>query len=230
MSVLELAAARSDADHLPPAPLSLSLDEGDFALIEALGPRRGAAFAGLCCGLAPLAAGEVRFLGRDWARMPPEHADALRGQIGRLFLAPLRDDVPDVAERVILRRLHHTRIPRDAVLAEASALARRFGMPGLPSGPARLLNEFDLLRAAFVRAFLGKPRLVILELAPAAQTDEFLQALLAVGAEARGEGACVMWIVVAGHALRGRSIRPTHRLRLNDRGLTAPGRPVSAAA
>lgn len=228
--MLELEAARSEAEHLPRAALSLSLAPGDFAVIETLGPRRGAAFAGLCSGLAPLVAGRVRFLGRDWAAMPAEHADALRGQIGRLFHAPLRDDTPDVAERVILKRLHHTLLPREAVLDEAARLARRFGLPGLPIGPARAMNEFDLLRAAFVRAFLGQPRLLILELSPLAQDAAMIETLLSVGAEARGEGACVVWLAVGGQQLRGRSIRPTHRLRLGDAGLTAVSRPVAVPA
>ena len=228
--LLELQAARGEAEHLPIAPLTLSLGAGDFAIIETLGPRRGAAFADLCAGLAPLQSGAVRFRNRDWATLPAQHADALRGRIGRLFHAPLQADTPDVAERVMLRCLHHTRIPRDQVLAEASSLARRFGLPGLPSGPARLLTEPDLLRAACVRAFLGMPDLVLLELQSAAQDVALLQSLLAIGAEARGRGACVVWLARAGQRLRERSIRPTHRLRLSDAGLTAAARPVFEAA
>lgn len=222
--ILQLVAARSEADNLPRSPLDLSLAAGDFALIETPGQRRGTALADLCIGLAPLVSGQVRFRGRDWATLPAQHADALRGHVGRLFHTPLRPDTPNVAERVMLRRLHHTRLPREAVLAEASALAMRFGLPGLPAGPARLLTEPDLLRAACVRAFLGAPDLVLLELSPAAQGDDLVQALLAVGAEARGRGACVVWLVGTPHRLRDRSIRPSHRLRLADVGLIALNR------
>lgn len=221
--VLELDAATTDADNLPRTRLDLALRPGDFALVETPGPRRGAAFAALCCGLVPLLSGHVRFLGRDWPAIPSDHADALRGHIGRLFHARMRDDTHDIAERVILKRLHHTRIPRAEIVAEAATLARRFGLPGLPAGPARLLNEFDLLRAAFVRAFLGRPRLLLLELAPAAQSDPMLDALLDAGAEARGNGACVVWLVPRRQL---RNIRPTHHLRLGDTGLTSMTRPA----
>ncbi len=227
--VLVIDAARGTGPFMPQAALGLTLPGGDFALIEVPGSRRGGAFADLCAGLAPLSAGGVHFLGRDWTTLPARQADALRGQIGRLFHQPLHPDTPDVASRVLLARLHHTRIPAPALRAEAADLALRFGLPGLPIGPARLLTEPDLLRAACIRAFLGQPRLVILELPAAAQQDELLLALLGASAEARGRGAAVIWLAAAGPALRDRSIRPTHRLRLTDAGLV-PLRSLARAA
>src|SRR6185503_16825053 len=125
----------------------------------------------------------------------------------------------DVAARVLLARRHHTRIPEATVRAQATAWAHRFGLPGLPSGPARLLTEADLRRAACVRTFLGRPRLVILELAGVAQHG-LLADLLGTGAEVRSHGAAVMWLATAESMLRDRAIRPTHRLRLNDAGLS----------
>ena len=207
--VLALEAAQGLGERLPLAPLNLSLFAGDFALIEVPGPRRGAAFADLCSGLAPLKAGRVRFLDRDWHGTPPRQADALRGHIGRLFTLPLRPDTPDVASRVLLARLHHTRIPEATLRAEATNLAQRFGLPGLPAGPARRLTDPDLLRAACVRAFLGQKRLVILELPVTAQQDDLLPALLAVGAEMRGQGMTVMWLAAARSGVAG-PLHPCH--------------------
>jgi phospholipid/cholesterol/gamma-HCH transport system ATP-binding protein len=217
--VLALEAARGIDDTLPRAPLRLELCDGDFAVIEVSGPRRGAAFADLCSGLAPLAGGQVRFLGRNWVTAPREHADALRGHIGRLFHQPIRADTQDVASRVLLGRLHHTRIPEAKLRAEAVELALRFGLPGLPAGPARQVSEPDLVRAACVRAFLGSPRLLILELPMAVQGEDLRSALLDAGTEARGQGAAVMWLAAPGQALRDPVVRPTHRLRLSDAGL-----------
>ncbi len=219
------AACRNGGD----SRLSLTLNEGDFALVETPGPRRGAAFADLCMGLAPLSGGSVRFLGRDWAAMPDGHADALRGHVGRLFHLPIRADTPDVAARILLGRMHHTRIPEAALRAEAAGLALRFGLPGLPAGPARLLAGPDLLRAACVRAFLGEPRLMILELPPATQQDDLIAAFLELGAEARGRNACVIWLANPGPALRDLRAQPTHRLRLTDAGLAIARRARAAA-
>jgi phospholipid/cholesterol/gamma-HCH transport system ATP-binding protein len=226
---LTLEAARGLGERMPLAALDLTLSEGDFAVVEVPGSRRGAAFADLCSGLAPLTAGCVRFLGRDWHRTPRCHADALRGRIGRLFHLPLHSDTPDVANRLLLASLHHSLRPEATLRAEGAKLAQRFGLPGLPAGPARHLTDLDLLRAACVRAFLGQPRLVILELPGTAQQDDLLPALLEVGAEARGQGVTVMWLAGPGPAMRDRSVRPTHRLRLSDIGL-APMRLVGRAA
>ena len=219
--VLVLDGAHGISQHLPQAALRLELHDGDFAVIEVPGPRRGAAFADMCSGLMPLAGGQVRFLARDWATVPDDHADALRGHIGRLFHQPIRPETADVAARVLLGRMHHTHIPEVELRAKAARLAQRFGLPGLPAGPARQLPEPVLLRAACVRAFLGEPRLVILELPVAAQQDDLLPALLAAGAEMRGFGAAVLWLAAPGAALRNPGIRSAQRLRLSDAGLSA---------
>jgi phospholipid/cholesterol/gamma-HCH transport system ATP-binding protein len=228
-AVLELEAARGDNDRLPLRAMDLAVGAGDLALIEVPGPRRGAVLADLCMGLVPLVSGSVRFLGRSWHPMPQRHADALRGHIGRLFSSPIRPDTPDVARRVLLARLHHTHIPEPALRLQATRLAERFGLPGLPTGPARLLTDNDLLRAACVRAFLGQPRLIILELPSAVQQDDLVAALLSVCAERRGEGVAVVWLAGPGPAVRNRSIRATQHLRLGDTGLL-PARPQSRAA
>jgi phospholipid/cholesterol/gamma-HCH transport system ATP-binding protein len=227
--VLMLDAARGEGASLPHGALNLALSAGDFALVEIPGPRHSAAFADLCTGLVPLVSGSVRFLGREWHGLPEHHADALRGRIGRLFHRPMRTDTGDVTNRILLRRLHHTRVPEDSLREEAALLAQRFGLPGLPVGPARLLSEPDLLRAACVRAFVGEPRLLILELPLVAQHGTLLQALLAACAEARGRGASVMWLASMGPALRDRSAMPTHRLRLDDSGLVVSQRPRTIA-
>jgi phospholipid/cholesterol/gamma-HCH transport system ATP-binding protein len=219
--VLALSNVIAADDRLPDRRLDLALAAGEFALIEVPGRRRAAAFADLCAGLVPLAQGAVSVLGRDWTKLPAEQADALRGRIGRLFAVPFRADTRDVAARVLLARLHHTRTPEAELRAEAAVLAVRFGLPGLPAGPARLLSDADLLRAACVRAFLGQSRLIILELPLSAQEDDILSACLSLGAQARGAGAAGMWLAAPRPAQRPPPGAP-HRLRLGDAGLGAP--------
>jgi phospholipid/cholesterol/gamma-HCH transport system ATP-binding protein len=227
--VLELEAACVQDDNASRDGLNLNVATGDFVLIDVARRRAGSEFADLCTGLVTLARGSVRFLDRDWATMPAHHADALRGHIGRLFHRPLRTDTPDVAACLLLARRHHTRIDEHALREEAAELALHFGLPGLPSGPARQLSDVDLLRAACVRAFLGQPRLVILELPVAFQRDDLLPALLSAGADLRGRGTAVVWLAGPGPALRDHRVAPTQRLRLGDSGLE-PLRPLERIA
>jgi phospholipid/cholesterol/gamma-HCH transport system ATP-binding protein len=222
--VLTLAGAVGDAPFLPHVPLAFALAPGEFALVEMPGVRRGFAFADLCQGLTPLSSGEVRFLGRDWRQLPQAHAQAMRGRIGRLFHQQLPADSHDVAARILQARQHHSRTPEPDLRTEAAAIAVSFGLPGLPVGPAHRLSEPDLLRAAAVRAFLGEPLLLILELPGAAQNEEFIERLLVAGATARQRGAAVLWLAVSGPALRHRAVMPTQRLRLTDAGLVARAR------
>ena len=163
------------------------------------------------------------------AALPPRQADALARPYRPPVHLPLRADTSDVAAGCCWPGCTIPAPPKTTLRAEATRLAQRFGLPGLPAGPARRLTEPDLLRAACVRAFLGQKRLVILELPVTAQQEDLLPALLAVGAEMRGQGVTVMWLAGPGPALRDRSIRATHRLRLNDAGLT-PVRPVAHPA
>ena len=48
------------------------------------------------------------------------------------------------------------------MIAEATVLARRFGLPGLPVGGRETVPAGELVRAACVRAFLGTPELVLI--------------------------------------------------------------------
>src|SRR5262249_37448961 len=143
--------------------LNLDLEPGDLALIDARDPMLAGGFADLCCGLHLPEEGEIRVLQRDWSRQPAEIADALRGLIGRVMSDPGWLRFLDAGTNILLQQLHHTRAQLDTLRAEASRLAKHFGLPGLPDGPMAELSAGDLVRAGFVRALLGAPKLVILE-------------------------------------------------------------------
>ena len=155
--ILELAAAqaRSDTDEVPAPKIDLRLAAGEFALVDARHSARPTWLADLCCGLFPLTAGSVHFLGRDWSAMPQNYAAALRGHIGRVFLSGSWIGFIDVAANIMLPSLHHTRDDPIALRERATALSCFFGLPGLPLVRPGDLAASDLARAACVRAFLG---------------------------------------------------------------------------
>ena len=215
--ILELDAARPSRFD---APLSLRLAAGEFALIETPDPSRSAAFADLCTGLVNLADGTVRFLGRDWKGLPHEHAAAMRGRIGRVFG---REGgwvgFIDVATSVLLPQLHHTRRPAGTLRDDATALARRFGLPGLPLDRPNGVASDDLSRAACVRAFLGEPLLLLLESPARGWLDDMLPPLLDALAVARDRGAAAIWLAPGDRIWRDRSVPATYRYRLQEQGL-----------
>jgi len=220
--VLLMEAARLAAVEDGAAAVSLRLEAGELALVLAGDAARAAAVADLACGVEPAAEGAVRFLGQDWARLPPDIADALRGRIGRVFAAGGWLPHLTVPENIMLPLLHHTRTERAALTERAAALACRFGLPGLPLGLPAGLPPADLARAACVRAFLGEAPLLLLEHPLLhGRVPDLMAPLRDALAEARARGAACLWITGSPMVWRDAGLPATHRLVLNDQGLRA---------
>ena len=200
--------------------LELALEPGELALIDARDPVIAAAFADLCCGLQHPGDGEVRFLERDWLRQPLEMADALRGLIGRVMSVPGWLRFLDAGTNIMLQQLHHTRVNPDALRDEAARLAEHFGLPGLPIGPISELTPGDLLRAGFVRAFLGAPKLVILESPVQGLHRDIVPALINKLLEVCQQGGAGIWLTRSRLIWDDPTFPAAHRLRLDHHGLT----------
>ena len=219
--ILQISEAEPDLDagDMPLIPFALDLFPGDLALIEARNPVWAAEFADLCSGLVPLVHGSVRFLGRDWAPLPDILAAALRGRIGRIHSFGAWIGFAGVDRNILLPQLHHTRRDADALREEAAELARFFGLPGLPLVRPEALDPADLARAAAVRAFLGEPRLVLLESPVRGQFTDLVPLLLNALAAARDRGAAAIWLTGSDLIWNDRSFPATQRLRFTERGL-----------
>jgi phospholipid/cholesterol/gamma-HCH transport system ATP-binding protein len=203
------------------AKLNLRLEPGDFALIDARDADLGRDFADLCSGLMPPDKGAVEFLGRDWTSLPLDYAQALRGRIGRVFAGRSWIDFLDAATNIMLPQLHHTRRDPAELRAHATDLCRRFGLPGLPIGRIGMLSAGDLVRAGFVRAFLGEPMLLLLESPLQGVYADMVPMLLNGIAEARDRGAAAIWMTRNKAVWGDRSFPATQRLRLGYHGLTS---------
>lgn len=214
--ILALTDARLpiDPDGGPTLPITLTVMPDELVLLELAGPQRAAAMADVVCGCLVPCAGSVAFLGRDWREEPPETADALRGRIGRLFGTEPWLPWMTVADSVLLAPLYHTRLPRATLRAHAARLARAFGLPGLPVGFPETLAPDDLARTALVRAFLGPPRLVVLEDPTGAAGTEILPALLAEIRTVRDGGSAVLWLTHRAGVVPDRSLPATQRWSL----------------
>lgn len=129
---------------------------GSPALVRSMGD--------LCAGLTPPASGAVRLLGHDWAGLGPAYADALRGVIGWWTGVGLFPSHLPVLSSVLLPGAYHSRLPLEDLAERASRLARRFGLPGLPTIWPDTVSSADRIRAACVQVFINDPQLVILSL------------------------------------------------------------------
>jgi phospholipid/cholesterol/gamma-HCH transport system ATP-binding protein len=218
LQLLSALAAPEEAS-LPPIPFDLELLPGEFALIEVRNSAWAAQFADICCGLIPLEQGSARFLGRDWAAMPETVAAALRGRIGRVHGSGAWIGFAGTDFNILLPQLHHTRHPVGPLRDSAAELARNFGLPGLPLVRPEVLSPADLARAACVRAFLGEPRLVVLESPVQGQFVDLVPPLLNAMATVRDRGAAAVWLTGSDLIWNDHSFPAAYRLRLTERGL-----------
>ena len=218
---LNKAVPSFEESGLPPRPMSLRLMAGDCFVVEERDPQRATMFADMCSGLVPLDAGQVSFMGLDWTEMKDRQLNALRGRIGRIARRPSWPGFVPMHLAIMLQQLHHTTRTQDGLLAEAARLAASFGLPGLPTQAPDRMSEADLCRAACVRAFLGRPHLLLLEDplegGPQELANPFLEALT----EARDRGAGIIWLVRNAAVWQRYRSGVTATWRLADDGLAA---------
>lgn len=63
----------------------------------------------------------------------------------------------------MLAQRHHTGRDEEEIRREAANLARMFRLPGLPLWAPDRVRRQDLRKAGCIRAFLGRPQLILLE-------------------------------------------------------------------
>ncbi len=197
----------------------LNLFGGDLVLINLERPRFGSIMADACCGLHQTAAGSIYFLGKNWAMLPSDTANALRGRIGRVFTFGNWINRLTLLENILLPQLHHTRRNYRELRNEAAQLAKHFGLPGLPAGYPDDVIRVDHQRAACIRAFLGQPSLILLEEPTFGAYPDILPPLINAIRSACDRGAAVIWLTLEDQVWNESLLPATYRFRLTARKL-----------
>ncbi len=195
--------------------VDFSLHAGDLMLVatETNHPRLPLADAAV--GILSREQGKIFFLGEDWETMRPDESIARRGMTSRLFDEGGWVTNLSVAENVMLSQRHHTRRSDTEIREEASQLARRFGLPGLPTGRPARVREHDLQRAACIRAFLGKPSMVLLERPTRGIYPHVMPALVNAIRSVRSRGGAVIWITDSVEVWNDPAINPTLKFQMS---------------
>lgn len=191
---------------------SLRLDPGDLALVRLPDPRLSGLLADAACGLTEITAGTLSFLGRDWRRPAADEAARLRSRIGRVFGEVNWIGYLPVDESVLLKHLHHRAGRREDLLRQAAELCREFRLPGVPIDRPNALSRADLMRASCARAFLGQPRLVLLEQPMRDLPTDMLNPIIMACDGLRRLGGAVLWFSNDTRVWNSGGIDATHRL------------------
>jgi len=193
---------------------SVIADAGDLLLIQVADLHQAELWGDLAVGLLRSSDGQVSIFGNDLSGLDSETCNWLRGRVGRVFSRGNWMDRLSVLDNVLLSARHHGRRDEEELMAEASALAASFGLPGIPLGMPDSVARIDLQRAACIRAFLGDPMLVILEDPTYGAGTDLLKPLVDTIRVARNRGAAVLWFSPSAELWRDRSIPATRRYRM----------------
>ena len=194
--------------------ISFELNPGDLFLLRLEGEIERLPLADAAEGLAPAVHGRVSFLGEDWLAMSADHASAQRGKIRRVFDDEGWVSNLEVDLNITLAERHHTQRSEDEILQEALNLARLFGLPGLPTGRPSTVRRLDLRKAACIRAFLGQPKLIILERPTRDVYADLIAPLVNAVQSARKRGAAVIWMTGDPATWNNPGIRATIRAKM----------------
>lgn len=194
--------------------LSLSVYSGELVLIRLARLEQTSTFVDTCAGIIQPTTGAVYFLGRNWPALTPDQANAMRGRIGRVFRTGNWINHLSLMENILLPQQHHTRRSVRQLREEAGELAQQFGLPGVPLDLPGDIPAADLQRAACVRAFLGRPALILLEEPTSGIYLEIISALMNAVREARERGAAVIWLTQKNLIWNDQTLPVTQRYRL----------------
>jgi phospholipid/cholesterol/gamma-HCH transport system ATP-binding protein len=161
----------------------------------------------------------VRFLGVDWTTRTPRERFHRRRRIGAVVQTDVWPSHMTVLESVLVARAYHFNQPQAEVIADATELARLFGLPGLPVGRRETTPMRALMRAACVRGFLGSPDLIVVQDQVLDQSSELAVPMAQAISAACDRGATVLWITASLATQAAQFVQANHAFRLGDHGL-----------
>jgi phospholipid/cholesterol/gamma-HCH transport system ATP-binding protein len=204
--------------------VTLELPAGGFALVHSGDRRLTAAVVDGLLGFTASGRARASFLERRWGDLDPAQALALRRLVRRVPGRAGWLDDRSVLENIMLAERHNTVVDERVLLEQASAMARRFGLPGLPTGRPESCTTADLEAAACVRAFLGRPQLVVLEHPTDNPDTPLLGPIIGAAQQVRRRGGAVIWFT------RHPSIHADPSLPVSQRLSLSGGRLVGRSA
>jgi phospholipid/cholesterol/gamma-HCH transport system ATP-binding protein len=216
---LEAATLTERAMTGTPATLDLDLRRGEVGVIHVDDEGEASALVDLCVGLAVPASGRVRFLGVDWATRTRPQRLHRRRRVGVIAQTDVWPAQMTIMDSILLAPLYHSHRSRDELIAEATGLARLFGLPGLPAEQRDATRPQALLRAGCVRGFLGLPDLVLMQDRLLDHAPELAAPLAQAISANCAHGGAVLWITSSMASPASRFIEADHAYRLGDTGL-----------
>ena len=194
--------------------VSLTIHKSELALVLLERPFFNIPLADIAAGILFPDAGKASYGGRDWRHTLATRAQMQRGQIGRIFDGTSWVSNLDIDENILLPQRHHCSITDAQLRANAELLAKSFGLNGLPGVRPSQASPQELRRCACVRAFLGEPKLLLLERPEHGLFPALMAPLLLNIHTARERGGAALWITNLTEVFDNPELKPTARYRM----------------
>ncbi|TWT79904.1 putative ABC transporter ATP-binding protein [Planctomycetes bacterium CA13] len=177
--------------------VNMTLREGDFAMIHLDRSQHPRQLASMLQGLKQPAEGDVQFFfdsqGGDWGGDDFDRHFKMRSRIGRVFESDAWIQNLNVAENVTLARRHH-QIDSASIEQDLAKWRKRFDVKNVGRERPAFVEPSVLQIYQWIRAFLSKPKLLLLERPMQSVSNRLRPKLVEAINEARSEGAAVLWL------------------------------------
>ena len=171
--------------------LAFDLAPGKMLILRPESESHSTEIPALAAGLQDPDSGTVKYQGLEWPEVGPIRQCQLRSGIRRVFHGEGWISNLSTAENVVLSEMHHTSRPPKEIEEEAETLAREFGLDGLPSTNPAWVEPSILQRCEWVRAFIGAPVLIFLEVPMRGVSRKHQDSLIS---RATSSAASVVWL------------------------------------
>lgn len=197
---------------------SFELNAGELGIIH-YSSSVSLPIADLAVGLLAPLHGEILFQGKCWNKLAPNLDASRRGRTSRVFAQWGWVSNLTIAENITLSQRHHTSRPLNEIDAEANELSKKFGFEGLPDTRPAFVSVEDSVRSQWVRAFLGKPELVILERPLRENFSPYTSALQSEVKQACERGGAVLWMTSRLEVLHEMEFQDVKRWEVRGAGI-----------
>lgn len=173
--------------------VSMTVRGGELAVIGIDSSLETRGFASLIQGLSQPSTGQVLFRFQDWKGDDYDRHFQMRSRIGRVFDDRAWIENLNVEENVTLARRHHGDTP-ESISREVRYWLDQFGVEDLTRKRPAFVDPSILQWHQWIRAFLGKPELLILERPMRSLPTEWFPRLSRALNELRAGGSAALWM------------------------------------
>ena len=174
----------------------------------------------LAQGLVFPDAGDVLFMNRSWREMSDFDSSSMRGSIGQVFREGGWVSNLTICDNILLAGLYHSNVTESDIMKRGVNLASQLGMSGLPLLRPDLVRSVERKKYQWVRAFVGRPRLILLECPEAGVRGSDVDSLFSLVDAAREGGCAVVWVTVDESVFSGKDIEISKSYKMNDSEMT----------